>query len=137
MASVNFVYQTISQQKKLTGQRKVNMLGVKTITAKQWLNRARVLGAEIDKALQRGPDVDAARREVERMYVEWVNLKMEIVNGIYKLPDRRERIVLIDYYCTRMTIKEIAESDLEMSWKQTHIILKNAIKHLGEVLNLE
>lgn len=70
------------------------------------------------------------------MYIEWVNLKMELVNAIYKLPDRRERIVLIDYFCSRMTVKEIAECDLDLTIEQTFRIKRAAIKHMGEVLGL-
>ncbi len=93
------------------------------ITTKQWLNRARVIGSEVDKA---GPDVD-------RKFDDWCAIKSEIVSAVYKLPDRRERIVLIDYYCNRMTVKEIAE-DLELTMKTVFIIKRSAIKNIGDVL---
>lgn len=108
------------------------------MTAKQWLNRARVIAADIDKALQEGPgdDVQTARVKVEQMFTNWCLVKAEIVTGVSKLPDRRERIVLIDYYCSRMTVREIA-ADLGLTLKQTFNIKRDAIKHLGEALGLE
>lgn len=93
------------------------------ITAKDWLNRARVIGSAVDKA---GPDV-------EQQFNDWCAVKSEIVNAAYKLPDRRERIVLIDYFCNRMTVKEIAE-DLELTMKTVFAIKRSAIKNIGDVL---
>lgn len=97
-----------------------------------------MIAADIDKALQRGPgdDVEAARLKVEQMFTNWCLVKAEIATAVYRLPDRRERIVLLNYYCSRMTVKETAD-DLGMTWRQTHRILKDAIKHLGEALGLE
>lgn len=96
------------------------------------MNRARVLAVDIDKALQAGPgpDREKARAEAENLVIRWALVKTEIVNAVYKLPDRRERIVLIDYYCSRMTVREIA-ADLGLTLKQTFNIKRDAIKHLG------
>ena len=107
------------------------------ITAKQWLNRARVIAADIDNALQAGPGTDreAARAEAENLVIRWAVVKTEIVNAVYKLPDRRERIVLIDFYCNRLTVREIA-ADLDLTIEQTFRIKRAAIKHLGEALGL-
>lgn len=111
------------------------MLEVLRITTKQWLNRARVLAAELDKILSDGPGPDrqASRALAENKVIEWALVKTEIINGIYKLPDRRERIVLIDYYCSRLTVREIA-ANLDLTMKQTFGIKRAAIKHLGEAL---
>ncbi len=83
------------------------------------MNRGRTLAAEIDRVMN-----------------EWLSVKTEIVNAVYKLPDGRERTVLIDYYCSCMTDKEIA-AELGLTWRQVNSIRKTAIEHLGEVLGLE
>ena len=105
------------------------------ITARQWLNRARVLAEELDKILSEGPgpDREAARAEAENKVIEWALVKTEIINAAYKLQDRRERIVLIQYFCNRLTVREIA-ADLGLTLKQTFNIKRDAIKHLGEAL---
>lgn len=69
------------------------------------------------------------------MVVRWALVKTEIVNAAYKLQDRRERIVLIQYFCNRLTVREIA-ADLGLTLKQTFNIKRDAIKHLGEALGL-
>lgn len=113
------------------------MLEVLRITTKQWLNRARVLAAELDKILSDGPGPDrqASRALAENKVIEWALVKTEIINGIYKLPDRRERIVLIQYFCNRLTVLEIAKN-LDVTIKTVFRIKADAIKHLGEALGL-
>ena len=107
------------------------------ITAKRWLNRARVLAAELDKILSEGPGPDrgAARAEAENKVIEWALVKTEIVNAACKLSDRRERVALIQYFCNRLTVREIA-ADLGLTMRQTFRIKADAIKHLGEALGL-
>ena len=107
------------------------------ITTKQWLNRARVLAAELDKILSEGPgpDREAARAAAENKVIEWALVKTEIVNAAFKLPDQRERVVLIQYFCNRLTVREIA-ANLGLTMRRTFTIKKDAIKHLGEVLHL-
>ena len=105
------------------------------MTAKQWLNRARVLAAELDRMLAEGPgsDVKAAHAAAEAKFSEWTMTKTEIFNVAYKLNDRRERIVIIDYFCNRMTMLEIAEN-LNVTIRTAFLIKRSAIRHLGEVL---
>lgn len=97
-----------------------------------------MLAEELDKILSEGPgpDRETARAEAENKVIEWALVKTELVNAVYKLSDRRERIVLIDYYCNRMTVREIA-ADLELTIEQTFRIKRAAMKHLGEVLGFE
>ena len=97
-----------------------------------------MLAAELDKMLAEGPGADAetARAAAEAKFSEWTMTKTEIVNAAYKLSDRRERIVLLNYYCNRMTVREIAE-DLNVTIKTAFHIKRAAIRHLGEVLGLE
>ena len=96
-----------------------------------------MLAADIDKALQAGPGPDrqASRALAENKVIEWALVKTEIINGIYKLPDRRERIVLIQYFCNRLTVLEIAKN-LDVTIKTVFKIKADAIKHLGEALGL-
>ena len=107
------------------------------MTTKQWLNRARVLAAERDKMLAEGPgaDAEAARAAADKKVCEWALVKAEIVNNVYKLTDRQERIVLLNYYCNRMTVREIVE-DMNVTIKTAFCIKRSAIRHLGEVLGL-
>ena len=105
------------------------------MTTKQWLNRARVLAAELDKMLAEGPgaDAEAARAAAEAKFSEWTMTKTEIVNAAYNLSDRRERIVIIDYFCNRMTVLQIAQN-LDVTIRTAFVIKRSAIRHLGEVL---
>ena len=96
-----------------------------------------MLAADIDKALQAGPgpDREKARAEAENLVIRWALVKTEIVNAACKLSDRRERVVLIQYFCNRLTVREIA-ADLGLTMRQTFRIKADAIKHLGEALGL-
>lgn len=96
-----------------------------------------MLAADIDKALQAGPgpDREKARAEAENLVIRWALVKTEIVNAAFKLPDRRERIVLIDFFCNRLTVLEIAKN-LDVTIKTVFRIKADAIKHLGEALGL-
>ena len=105
------------------------------MTTKEWLNRGRVLAKEIEKMLKAGPgdDVDANRAAVEQKVNEWIVLKMDLVNAITKLSDRRERILLINYYCNRMSWTEAA-SDLGITYHHVCRIRKSALKNMEAVL---
>ncbi len=106
------------------------------MTTKEWLNRGRVLAVEIEKMLKAGPggDVDAARAEIDQKVNEWIVLKMDLVNAINKLSDRRERVLLINHYCNRMSWRRAA-ADLNLSYRHVCRIRKSALKNMEAVLN--
>lgn len=61
------------------------------MTTLEWLNRGRVLDDEI-----------------YRLQKEYLNVQYELFEAISKLPDRQDRIILIDYYCSGLTLAMIA-----------------------------
>lgn len=107
------------------------------MTTREWLSRGRVLGNEIESMLKASPvcrmeDVSA---DIMKKFDKWILVKIELLNAIMKLSDSRDKTILLNYYCNRMTVAEVAE-DLGLSWLQTHRLLKAAVNKLGEVLNL-
>ena len=83
-----------------------------------------------------GADAETARAAAEAKFSEWTMTKTEVFNAAYKLSDRRERIVIIDYFCNRMTVLEIAQN-LNVTIRTAFLIKRSAIRHLGEVLGFE
>ena len=132
---VHIFHNTISQRKTCTDAENMYHTGG-DMTTKEWLNRGRVLAKEIEKMLKAGPgdDVDAARAEIEKKVSEWIVLKIDLVNAITKLSDRRERVLLINYYCNRMSWTEAA-ADLGLTYQHVCRIRKSALKNMEAVLN--
>ena len=131
------------------------------MTAKQYLNRVRRIDKEIEALLRlvqrtreslesvtQNYEADGAQSTknphkydrlveleslVDAKIDEQIALKSEILCTIMKLNDRRQRLVLMEYYVEMKTFEEIAV-DIHYSWKQTHRIHARALKAVDEVL---
>ena len=87
------------------------------MTAHDYLNRARVLDAEI-----------------YRLQTEYINTQMQILDAISKLDDREERIILVEYYCNGKTWQEIADA-LGMTYNTVNRIRRSALQHMERELS--
>ena len=65
---------------------------------------------------------------------EQIALKAEILGTIMQLDDRRQRLVLMEYYVEMKTFEEVSV-DIHYSWKQTHRIHAAALKEVERCLN--
>lgn len=63
---------------------------------------------------------------------EWAEAMIAIVNAVYLLPNRIDRIVLLDYYGNMKTARAIGEA-LGISPEQIYRIKTNAIQQLKKV----
>ena len=116
------------------------------MTAKQWLNRARRLDEEIAKledtrrrtrervtSITQSYDSDGAQstkdpHKFDRLAElnslisvrtdELVHIKAEILETINRLPDRRQRLVLISYYVDGKTWEQTA---VDMNYSYMHV----------------
>jgi len=89
---------------------------VHCLTTLEWLNRGRVLDDKI-----------------YRLQKEYLNVHYELFEAISKLPDRQDRIILIDYYCSGLTWAMIAES-LGVNYKTIDRMKNKALQHLEEAI---
>ena len=131
------------------------------MTAKQYLNRVRRIDKEIEALLRlvqrtresletttQNYEADGAQSTknphkydrlveleslVDAKIDEQISMKAEILATIMQLHDRRQRLVLMEYYVEMKTFEEIAV-DIHYSWKQTHRIHARALKAIEEVL---
>lgn len=131
------------------------------MTAKQYLNRVRRIDKEIEALLRmvrktreslesmtQNYDVDGAQSTknphkfdrlvelesmVDKKIDEQIDLKAEILNTIMQLDDRRQRLVLMEYYVEMKTFEEISV-DIHYSWRQTHKIYGYALKAIDNLL---
>lgn len=131
------------------------------MTAKQYLNRVRRIDKEIEALLRmvrktreslesmtQNYDGDGAQSTknphkfdrlvelesmVDKKIDEQINLKAEILNTIMQLDDRRQRLVLMEYYVEMKTFEEISV-DIHYSWRQTHKIHGYALKAIDNLL---
>ena len=131
-------------------------------TAKQYLNRVRRIDKEIEALLRlvqrtresletvtQNYDSDGAQStknphkydrlvELESLVDEKIDqqiaLKAEILNTIMQLEDRRQRLVLMEYYVEMKTWEQVA---VDMNYSYMHItrIHGYALKAIQEVLN--
>lgn len=134
------------------------------MTAKQYLNRVRRIDKEISALLRlvqktreslltvtQNYDSDGAQSTqnphkydrlieleslVDTKIDEQISMKAEILDTIMKLDDRRQRLVLMEYYIEMKTFEEIAV-DIHYSWKQTHRIHARALRAIDEILGNE
>ncbi len=132
------------------------------MTAKQYLNRVRRIDKEIAALLRlvqrtresletvtQNYDSDGAQSTknphkfdrlieleglVDQKIDEQIALKTEILTTITKVPDRRQRLVLMEYYVEMKTFEEVAV-DVHYSWKQTHRIHARALQAVEKVIN--
>ena len=65
---------------------------------------------------------------------EQIALKAETLETIMKLPDRRHRLILMEYYIEMKTFEQVAV-DIHYSWRQIMSIHGHALKAIQEVLN--
>ena len=86
------------------------------MTTLEWLNRGRVLDDKI-----------------YRLQKEYLNVQYELLEVISKLPDRQDRIILIDYYCSGLTWAMIAEN-LGVTYKNIDRMKNKALQHLEEAM---
>ena len=86
------------------------------MTTLEWLNRGRVLD-----------------KEIYRLQKEYLNVQYELLEVISKLPDRQDRIILIDYYCSGLTWAMIAEN-LGVNYKTIDRMKNKALQHLEEAI---
>ena len=132
------------------------------MTAKQYLNRVRRIDKEIEALLRlvqrtresletvtQNYDSDGAQSTknphkydrlveleslVDAKIDEQISLKAEILNTIMQLEDRRQRLVLMEYYVEMKTWEQVA---VDMNYSYMHItrIHGYALKAIQEVLN--
>ena len=132
------------------------------MTAKQYLNRVRRIDKEIEALLRlvqrtresletvtQNYDSDGAQSTknphkydrlveleslVDAKIDEQISLKAEILNTIMQLEDRRQRLVLMEYYIEMKTWEQVA---VDMNYSYMHItrIHGYALKAIQEVLN--
>ena len=132
------------------------------MTAKQYLNRVRRIDKEIEALLRlvqrtresletvtQNYEADGAQSTknphkydrlveleslVDAKIDEQISLKAEILNTIMQLEDRRQRLVLMEYYVEMKTWEQVA---VDMNYSYMHItrIHGYALKAIQEVLN--
>ena len=131
------------------------------MTAKQYLNRVRRIDKEIEALLRlvqrtresletvtQNYDSDGAQStknphkydrlvELESLVDEKIDqqiaLKAEILNTIMQLEDRRQRLVLMEYYIEMKTFEQVAV-DIHYSWRQIMNIHGHALKEVQKLL---
>lgn len=132
------------------------------MTAKQYLNRVRRIDKEIEALLRmvrktreslesmtQNYDGDGAQSTknlhkfdrlvelesmVDKKIDEQIDLKAEILNTIMQLDDRRQRLVLMEYYVEMKTWEQVAV-DLNYSYMHITRLHGYALKEIGELIN--
>lgn len=132
------------------------------MTAKQYMNRVRWIDKEIQaldrliiktresvESITQKYDGDGAQAtknphkfdrlvELEALVndkiQEQLNLKAETLLTIAKIKDRRQRIILTEYYLKMKTFEEISV-ELHYSWKQIHRLHGYALKSVDAIIN--
>ena len=131
------------------------------MTAKQYLNRVRRIDKEIEALLRlvqrtresletvtQNYDSDGAQSTknphkydrlveleslVDAKIDQQIALKAEILNTIMQLEDRRQRLVLMEYYIEMKTFEQVAV-DIHYSWRQIMNIHGHALKEVQKLL---
>ena len=70
---------------------------------------------------------------VDEKIDQQIALKAEILNTIMQLEDRRQRLVLMEYYIEMKTFEQVAV-DMNYSWRQIMNIHGHALKEVQNVL---
>ena len=132
------------------------------MTAKQYLNRVRRIDKEIEALLRmvrktreslesmtQNYDGDGAQSTknphkfdrlvelesmVDKKIDEQIDLKAEILNTIMQLDDRRQRLVLMEYYVEMKTLEQVAV-DLNYSYMHITRLHGYALKEIGKLIN--
>ena len=71
---------------------------------------------------------------VDEKIDQQIALKAEILNTIMQLEDRRQRLVLMEYYIEMKTFEQVAV-DIHYSWRQIMNIHGHALKEVERCLN--
>lgn len=131
------------------------------MTAKQYLNRVRRIDKEIEALLRmvrktreslesmtQNYDGDGAQSTknphkfdrlvelesmVDKKIDEQIDLKAEILNTIMQLDDRRQRLVLMEYYVEMKTWEQVAV-DLNYSYMHITRLHGYALKEIGKLI---
>ena len=134
------------------------------MTAKQYLNRVRRIDKEISALLRlvqktresletitQNYDSDGAQSTknphkydrlveleslVDQKIDEQIQMKADILCTIMQLDDRRQRLVLMEYYIEMKTFEQVAV-DINYSWRQIMNIHGRALKAIEYVLKYE
>ena len=64
---------------------------------------------------------------------EQISMKAEILNTIMQLEDRRQRLVLMEYYIEMKTFEQVAV-DIHYSWRQIMNIHGHALKAVEQLI---
>ena len=133
------------------------------MTAKQWLNRARRIDREI-RALEEVISSTRKRLEsvtqsysgdgaqsskdphkfdrlveleslVNEKIDEQIQIKTEILEAISQVRDRRQRIVLTEYYLNMKTWEQVAV-EINYSWRQVMNIHGRALQEMQRIISL-
>jgi DNA-directed RNA polymerase specialized sigma subunit len=133
------------------------------MTAKQWLNRARRIDREIrtleevitstrerlesvtqsysGDGAQSTKDPHKFDRLVELESLdnekidEQIQIKTEILEAISQIRDRRQRIVLTEYYLNMKTWEQVAV-EINYSWRQVMNIHGRALQEMQKIISL-
>ena len=133
------------------------------MTAKQWLNRARRIDREIrtleevitstrerlesvtqsysGDGAQSSKDPHKFDRLVELESLvnekidEQIQIKTEIIEAISQIRDRRQRIVLTEYYLNMKTWEQVAV-EINYSWRQVMNIHGRALQEMQRIISL-
>lgn len=134
------------------------------MTAKQYLNRVRRIDKEISALLRlvqktresletitQNYDSDGAQSTknphkydrlveleslVDQKIDEQIQMKADILCTIMQLDDRRQRLVLMEYYIEMKTFEQVAV-DMNYSWRQIMNIHGHALKEVQRTLENE
>ena len=71
---------------------------------------------------------------VDEKIDQQIALKAEILNTIMQLEDRRQRLVLMEYYIEMKTFEQVAV-DIHYSWRQIMNIHGHALKEVQRLLD--
>jgi len=133
------------------------------MTAKQWLNRARRIDREIRtleevitstrerlESVTQSYSGDGAQSskdphkfdrlvELESLVNEKINeqiqIKTEILEAISQIRDRRQRMVLMEYYVNMKTWEQVAV-DIGHSYQHTHRIHGYALRSIEKIISM-
>lgn len=133
------------------------------MTAKQWLNRARRIDREIRtleevitstterlESVTQSYSGDGAQSTkdphkfdrlveleslVNEKIDEQIQIKTEILEAISQIRDRRQRIVLTEYYLNMKTWEQVAV-EINYSWRQVMNIHGRALQEMQRIISL-
>jgi DNA-directed RNA polymerase specialized sigma subunit len=133
------------------------------MTAKQWLNRARRIDREIRtleevitstrerlESVTQSYSGDGAQSTkdphkfdrlveleslVNEKIDEQIKIKTEILEAISQIRDRRQRIVLTEYYLNMKTWEQVAV-EINYSWRQVMNIHGRALQEMQRIISL-